>query len=134
MPLDVIQSVNRRWFKMGLIQVLWKTFLNWCEDTSIAGLSKGVSSKSNLKKAYWLCLFTIGAYCTIEGVVQTITDYKRYEVTTSNDLLFKSSVPFPAISICNQNRYITLIVYHWLSLIKFSLGYIVTICLRKEYL
>ena len=89
---------------MGLFQVLWKTFLNWCGDTSIAGLSKGVSSKSYFKKAYWLCLFAIGAYFTIEGVVQTITDYTKYEVTTSNDLLFKSSVPFPAISICNQNR------------------------------
>ena len=89
---------------MGLCQVLWKTFINWCTETSIAGLSKGVSSGSHLKKAYWLCLFAAGAYYTVDGVINTINDYVKYEVTTSNDLIFKSSVQFPAVSVCNQNR------------------------------
>ena len=89
---------------MGLAKRLWGTFLDWCTETSIAGLGKGVSSKSNLKKAYWIILFLIGTYYTILNVIVTFQDYFQFEVATDTSLSFEKSVPFPAISICNLNR------------------------------
>ena len=90
---------------MGLAKRLWSTFIDWCKETSIAGLGKGVSSKSNVKKAYWIILFLIGTYYTILNVIVTFQDYFQYEVTTDTALSFEKSVPFPAISICNLNRW-----------------------------
>ena len=89
---------------MGLSRVVWATFIDWCHDTSIAGISKTVQSRSYFKKIYWLILFIIGAYFTISNTISTFEDYFLYEVSTSNDLTFNNSVQFPAVSICNQNR------------------------------
>ena len=89
---------------MALARLFWDTFIKWCHETSIAGLSKSVTSKSLIKKAYWFILFLIGAYFTISNLVGTLEDYFKYEVTTSNDITFSPSVKFPAVSICNQNR------------------------------
>ena len=74
------------------------------KNSSCPNLGKGVSSKSNLKKAYWIILFLIGTYYTILNVIVTFQDYFQYEVTTDTALSFEKSVPFPAISICNLNR------------------------------
>ena len=91
---------------MTVGKVLYNTFINWCRETSIACLSKSVRSKSFLKKVYWLVLFFIGAYFTIDNLCRTVSTYLKYEVKTSNDLTFKTSILFPAVSICNQNRYV----------------------------
>ena len=103
--------------EMTVGKVLYNTFINWCRETSIACLSKSVRSKSFLKKAYWLLLFFAGAYFTIDNLYRTVTTYLKYEVKTSNDLTFKTSILFPAVSICNQNRYVrmTYILAHFLT-------------------
>ena len=89
---------------MSLLRIIWETSVNWCHSTSIAGLAKGVQSKSYYKKAYWFSLFCIGAYFTLNSLILTINDYFEYDVSTSTDLEFQRSVVFPAVSICNLNR------------------------------
>ena len=91
---------------MSLGKVLRATFSNWCQQTSIAGINNIAQSKSYIKKFYWFILFCVGCYITVNSLVSTVLDYRAFDVTTSNDLEYKTSVPFPAISICNLNRLI----------------------------
>ena len=91
---------------MTLAKVIWHTFDEWCKDTSIAGLGKAMKSDSRFKKAYWLILFLIGTIWTIINLFGVINAFFEYKVSTSNDLTFSTSISFPAVSICNQNRWV----------------------------
>ena len=90
---------------MTLAKVIWHTFDEWCKDTSIAGLGKAMKSDSRFKKAYWFILFLIGTIWTIINLFGVINAFFEYKVSTSNDLTFSTSISFPAVSICNQNRW-----------------------------
>ena len=89
---------------MSIGKVLWATFIDWCSTTSIAGIGKAVQSKSYFKKTYWTVLFLAGAIITLYQTIDVLDYYFDFDVTTTNDLTFETSLPFPAISICNQNR------------------------------
>ena len=89
---------------MTLAKVIWHTFDEWCKETSIAGLGKAMKSDSYFKKAYWLILFFIGTVWTIINLFGVVNSFFEYKVSTSNDLIFTTSISFPAVSICNQNR------------------------------
>ena len=91
---------------MTLLRVIRHTSAEWCQETSIAGLGKTVKSDSSyFKKAYWFILFLIGSVWTFFNLYGVIYEYLQYRVSTSNDLTFETSILFPAVSICNQNRF-----------------------------
>ena len=91
---------------MTLLRVIWHTSTQWCQETSIAGLGKTVKNDSSyFKKAYWFILFLIGSIWTCYNLYGVINEYFKYSVSTSNDLTFETSIPFPAVTICNQNRF-----------------------------
>ena len=92
--------------RMTLLRVIRHTIIEWCQETSIAGLGRTAKSDSSFfKKAYWFILFLIGTVLTFQNLYGVIYEYLQYNVSTSNDLSFETSIPFPAVSICNQNRY-----------------------------
>ena len=72
--------------------------------TSIAGLVNAYQSESTSKIIYWGFLFLVGLVITFVALGQTALDYLEYEVSTSIDLRSDSTVPFPAVSVCNQNK------------------------------
>ena len=72
--------------------------------TSIAGLANAYASESTSKKIYWGFLFLVGLVITFVALAQTVFDYLEFEVSTTIDLRSDSTVPFPAVSICNQNK------------------------------
>ena len=72
--------------------------------TSIAGLANAYQSESTSKIIYWGFLFLVGLVITFVALGQTALDYLEYEVSTSIDLRSDSTVPFPAVSVCNQNK------------------------------
>ena len=91
---------------MSLLRVIRHTSAEWCQETSIAGLGKTVKSDSSyFKKAYWFILFLIGSIWTCYNLYGVINKYLKYSVSTSSDLTFETSIPFPAVTICNQNRF-----------------------------
>ena len=91
---------------MTLLRVIQHTSAEWCQEASIAGLGKAVKSDSScFKKAYWFMLFLVGTVLTFQTLYGVIYEYLQYNVSTSNDLSFETSIPFPAVSICNQNRF-----------------------------
>lgn len=57
------------------------------------------------KKCYWMVLFLLGTALTFKGIADVFINYYEFEVTTSTDVTTKDSVTFPAISICNLNKY-----------------------------
>ena len=91
---------------MSLRKVIWDTFIDWCQNSTIAGVSRTVKSKSYVKKLYWITLFLVGVYFTIITTYNVFDDYFLYEVRTSTDLSYETSIPFPAVTICNQNRFV----------------------------
>lgn len=91
---------------MSLRKVIWDTFIDWCQNSTIAGVSRTVKSKSYVKKLYWITLFLVGVYFTIITTYNVFDDYFLYEVRTTTDLSYETSIPFPAVTICNQNRFV----------------------------
>ena len=91
---------------MTLLRIIRHTSTEWCQETSIAGLGKTVKSDSSyFKKGYWFILFLIGSIWTCYNLHGVINEYLKYSVSTSNDLTFETSIQFPAVTICNQNRF-----------------------------
>ena len=98
---------------MTLLKDIQHTSAEWCKETSIAGLGKTVKSEfSYFKRAYWFILFLVGFVFTFSNLYSVIYEYLQYRVSTSNDLTFETSIPFPAVSICNQNRFDFLMVFY----------------------
>ena len=97
---------------MTLLRVIRHTSAEWCQETSIAGLGKTVKNDSSyFKKAYWFILFLIGTIWTVINLFGVINAFFEYKVSTSNDLTFSTSISFPAVSICNQNRWSKIFVF-----------------------
>ena len=90
---------------MGFGQVLRETLLEFGQQTSIAGIGLVISKKSYAKKVYWSILFVLMLVLTLQGLIETILSFYEREVTTSIDLDYVPSVIFPAVSICNLNKY-----------------------------
>ena len=90
---------------MGFGKVVGATLLEFGKQTSIAGIGNTIARKSYAKKIYWGVLFVVMLVATLQGLITTILSYYKYEVTTSTDLDHVPSVIFPAISICNLNKY-----------------------------
>ena len=91
--------------RMGLGKVLRETLLEFGQQTSIAGIGLVISKKSYAKKVYWSILFVLMLVLTLQGLIETILNFYEREVTTSIDLDYVPSVIFPAVSICNLNKY-----------------------------
>ena len=100
-----LESNGQTLNNMGLKSVLRERFLDFGDKTSIAGLNNAVHSKSRCKIAYWMVLFLLGTAFTFKGIADVFINYYEFEVTTSTDVTTKESVTFPAISICNLNKY-----------------------------
>ena len=60
---------------------------------------------SKLRFLYWMSIFGFFTTMTIYNLVNVIQDYLDHPVITSINLSHKSQVDFPAVTICNQNRY-----------------------------
>ena len=90
---------------MGFGKVVRQTLLEFGEQTSIAGIGLVISKKSYFKKMYWSILFVVMLFLTFNGLIETIMSFYDREVTTSIDLDYVPSVIFPAVSICNLNKY-----------------------------
>ena len=52
-----------------------------------------------------MILFLFGSGFTFKGIADVFINFYQFEVTTSTDVTTKDSVTFPAISICNLNKY-----------------------------
>lgn len=90
---------------MTVLRIVGETLSAFGNDTSIAGLNNAAKSKSTVRKAYWVVIFSVLFYFTASGIVSVVDDFLSYPVVTSINLDNKASVAFPAVTVCNHNRY-----------------------------
>ena len=62
-------------------------------------------------------VFCLGMALTLYGIAYVVLDFLAYPVITTTDLNHRLSVPFPAITVCNQNRWV-FVTYNRLQLRK----------------
>ena len=72
--------------------------------TSIGGLSQYASNDLTVSKVFWLILFLVGMALTLMNFIQVLIDIALNKVTTTTTLEQQASLPFPGVTICNQNR------------------------------
>lgn len=76
---------------------------NFCGYTSAHGLERIMSSKEWMRKAFWSLLF-IAAVAVLGIQVYTLFDkYQRRPLNTLITLKSDTSLPFPAVTLCNFN-------------------------------
>ena len=89
---------------MGGASTAWNTSVAYMRTSAIAGLSHAANAKNRVWSFYWLIIFIVGFVATAYNIYTLLDDYHKYPVTTTTDLVHESSVYFPAVTICNQNR------------------------------
>ncbi len=72
--------------------------------TSIGGLSQHFASRGSYSKTYWLVLFLVGFGFTLFGVYSVMSNYFQYNVVTAISMDYHFSLPFPSVTVCNENR------------------------------
>ena len=97
---------------MGVGSVIWNITLSYGRESSIAGFNNACKAKSKIRSILWIAIFAILGFLTISQFVNVILDYYQYPVITNIDLSHKSSVPFPAVTVCNLNRLLMLTLNH----------------------
>ena len=70
--------------KMGGVHIIWKTWDEFWQETSIAGLANaGKARKGVLRRLIWLTAFTIMFYFSMSQIIKVVQNYLSYPVTTT---------------------------------------------------
>ena len=82
-----------------------KTAIDFCSKTSAHGLG-GVATASSWKACLmWLCFFLVCFTFCLYETTWFIFRFYRFEVTVDVLAVHETSLQFPAITICNLNRF-----------------------------
>lgn len=83
-------------------------FIVWMRNSTMDGLPNiAESRKSVIRLIFWLIMFGTCLGLCIFVVTKNIKDYLEFEVTTTDRVVAKDEIPFPVVTICNQNPFVT---------------------------
>lgn len=91
---------------MGVSRVVWRTLNDFGSTTSISGVNRAAKAKSIFRLLYWIIIFCGLVYVTISNLVSVITDFYEYPTVTTTNLTYRPNVIFPAVTVCNLNRFV----------------------------
>ncbi len=91
---------------MSLSRALWTALVTKSSESSVAGLNRAAKSRSAVRSAVWLSIFGVLMFLTVRGIWKTVVDFNSHPFITSTDLSFEPLVTFPAVTVCNHNRYV----------------------------
>ena len=80
------------------------TFLDFSEETSIAGINNAGKKKSWLRSVVWLSIFLVFICLTGQNVRKIVVDYYKYPILTTTDMLDQTNILLPAVTVCSLNR------------------------------
>ena len=83
---------------------LLSTLVEFSGETSIAGINNAGKQKSGLRSLVWLVIFLVFISLTGHNVYKIVTDYYRYPVITTTDMVDQTNILLPAITVCSLNR------------------------------
>ena len=79
--------------------------LQWSyEFTSISGITQVRDTKGKVSKFVWFLLALIGCGLTFLAVFKCVQSYLNHDTVTNVEIRSASSIEFPSVTICNQNR------------------------------
>ncbi len=111
---------------VGLCAKVWQAFSDFSSRTSIGGLSHAGHSASRLRQVLWMVIFIVLSSYTVKLLMDNVNQYLDYGVKTSTDLTYNPGQLFPAITICNQNKFLLIIFHNFiydLSIISLQIMY-----------
>ena len=84
---------------------VWRGLNYFCHSTSFHGLPHIAASRSVFRIAYWITLVVIAVGLLIWAVTDISSTYFTYNAFIIREQKFPGSLKFPAITVCNLNRY-----------------------------
>ena len=57
------------------------------------------------RRLLWILCVSMSVVLFSVQVVNRISDYFDYKTNVNVEIVYLSSIPFPAVTICNQNSY-----------------------------
>jgi hypothetical protein len=106
--MDQSSKNNAFFFDNDFFQKMKKKFINWSLLSTSHGYPKIFYSKNRIIKLMWTLFFIIFTLICAYMIVQNIQEYYEYGVITKWRIVHDKSMAFPAISICNLNKYATM--------------------------
>ena len=83
-------------------------FKKWCLDSSLDGLPSIARATSHiLYLIFWITLFLGSVGLCAYMVAKSIIEYYQYDVITTDRLIAYNSIPFPIVSFCNENKFLS---------------------------
>ncbi|XP_074650928.1 bile acid-sensitive ion channel-like [Tubulanus polymorphus] len=79
---------------------------SFASSTSCHGLARINESCHPTRKLVWTSLVAIGLACIVWQVSLLVQNYLSWPTNTSLSKKYGTDMPFPAVTICNYNRYI----------------------------
>lgn len=76
-------------------------FDDFVKTTSLNGIYFVYSSKSLVRKIFWITVFIFAWVGFIYHLTQLSIRYLNYEIQTTTRMYLPSSLPFPAVTVCN---------------------------------
>ena len=74
-------------------------------STTLHGLNRILSSRNRIKRMIWLLLVLLGVGYLSYASCKTIYEYHLYPYNTKVQMVFEKRTVFPAVTICNTNRF-----------------------------
>ncbi|XP_064080080.1 uncharacterized protein LOC135197065 [Macrobrachium nipponense] len=90
--------------KVSYSHVLREVFGEFFQSTAISGVSNAGRSTYSVLCIIWIAISIAATYRTVIDVIAVITDYQSYPYNTKIQVQHRSEAPFPAVTLCNQNR------------------------------
>jgi len=63
--------------------------------------------KNRIIKAFWIICFLVFSGICANIISKSFTNYFSYETVTNVETIYENPAPFPTVSICNQNPFMT---------------------------
>ncbi|RNA32454.1 acid-sensing ion channel 1-like [Brachionus plicatilis] len=86
---------------------IFNIFLNWTESITIHGFPNIFRTKLKLVRFMWIIFFLISIGFCFYIISLNIISYLNFDVITKIRVIEKDSLPFPAVTICNTNPFVT---------------------------
>lgn len=78
----------------------------WASEVAdIHGLKHVMGRGSRLRRLIWLAILLISVFIFGLQIYHTIENYFRFHHLTKLDVLYDVNIDFPAVTICNLNKY-----------------------------
>ena len=92
--------------KGGLLRILWGTWDDFWQETSISGASNAGKAQGlpYIRRLCWMAIFATFFALTIFNVAKQFVEFYHYPVNYEVYVTHKDQVPFPSVTVCNQNR------------------------------